>query len=150
MLVEGQFFFEEMQKKIACSASKFKTPQQIWTGKPAGYDQLKVFSCTDYAHQRQDKLDPGAWDIQEEQKVISSLCIEKGPEKYIVSRDVVFNENEMPLKQMESHKAQKEASIEVESFGSQEKQSNSDTSLSKDQYEDLVTEQENSALAWEA
>lgn len=56
----------------------------------------------------------------------------------------------MPLKQMESHKAQKEASIEVESFCSQEKQSNSDTSLSKDQYEDLVTEQENSALTWEA
>lgn len=38
------------------SAIKFKTPMEMWNGKPADYSNLRVFVCKAYAHIKQDKL----------------------------------------------------------------------------------------------
>lgn len=54
--------------KIACylmnmcpsSILSFKTPQEVWTGKPPSYQHLRVFRCEAFAHSRQDKLQPRA------------------------------------------------------------------------------------------
>lgn len=106
---------------------KFKTPQEIWNGKPAYCDQLKVLRRTTYAHHKQDKLDPRA-----------KKCIFLG---YI---DVVFNEEEMPLKKHESPSTQKEAPIEVESIATQSKKPDSEDFLNEDQGGDSDSKQENS------
>ena len=50
-------------------AIQIKTPEEMWTGRPADYSRLRVFGCTAYAHIRQDKLEPRAekcifWDTQ--------------------------------------------------------------------------------------
>ena len=37
-----------------------KTPIEIWSGSPADYLQLRVFSCTAYAHVDNGKLEPRA------------------------------------------------------------------------------------------
>ncbi|KAH9671238.1 Integrase catalytic domain-containing protein [Citrus sinensis] len=39
-------------------ALDYKTPFEVWHGKPASYDVLRVFGCPAYAHIRQDKLAP--------------------------------------------------------------------------------------------
>jgi len=38
----------------------FKTPMEVWSGKPADYSSLKVFGALAYAHIKQDKLEPRA------------------------------------------------------------------------------------------
>ena len=42
------------------SALDFKTPEEMWTGHPPKFDNLRVFGCVAYAHQKQGKLDPRA------------------------------------------------------------------------------------------
>ncbi|KAH9779137.1 Integrase catalytic domain-containing protein [Citrus sinensis] len=42
------------------AALDFKTPFEIWHGKPASYVDLKVFGCPAYAHVNQEKLAPRA------------------------------------------------------------------------------------------
>jgi hypothetical protein len=37
-----------------------KTPTEVWSGTPANYSKLIVFSCTAYAHVDNRKLDPRA------------------------------------------------------------------------------------------
>ena len=37
-----------------------KTPIEVWSGSPADYSQLRVFSCTAYAHVDNGKLEPRA------------------------------------------------------------------------------------------
>ncbi|RVW66143.1 Retrovirus-related Pol polyprotein from transposon TNT 1-94 [Vitis vinifera] len=51
------------------TAIDFKTPQEVWSGKPSNYSGLKIFGCPAYAH------------------------IE--PPKFIISRDVTFDESTM-------------------------------------------------------
>ena len=36
----------------------YKTPIEVWSGKPADYSSLKVFRALAYAHIKQDKLEP--------------------------------------------------------------------------------------------
>ncbi|XP_073224696.1 uncharacterized mitochondrial protein AtMg00710-like [Cicer arietinum] len=38
----------------------FKTPIEMWSGKPTDYSILKVFGSLAFVHTRQDKLDPRA------------------------------------------------------------------------------------------
>jgi len=38
------------------TAIDFKTPMEVWSGKPANYSSLKVFGALAYAHIKQDKL----------------------------------------------------------------------------------------------
>ena len=42
------------------AALDFKTPFEMWHGKPASYVNLKVFGCPAYAHVNQGKLAPRA------------------------------------------------------------------------------------------
>ncbi|KAL2533054.1 Retrovirus-related Pol polyprotein from transposon TNT 1-94 [Abeliophyllum distichum] len=83
------------------SAIDFKTPEEVWSGNPPNLAHLRVFGCAAFAQQVEGKLDARA-----------SKCVmlgyptsvkgyrlwvygEKGI-KIINSRDVVFNELEMP------------------------------------------------------
>ncbi|KAL5544596.1 hypothetical protein UlMin_008380 [Ulmus minor] len=42
------------------SALDFKTPEEMWTSHPPKFDNLRVFGCVTYAHQKQGKLDARA------------------------------------------------------------------------------------------
>ena len=75
-----------------------KTPQEVWSGNPANYSDLKIFRCPAYAH-----VDNGKLELR------SIKCIFLGykagvkgyklwcPEnrKVVISRDVVFDETAM-------------------------------------------------------
>lgn len=81
------------------STLKNDIPEEVWSGKPASYDHLRVFGCEAFVHVRNDlrtKLD---------MKSIKGLFLGYGEEgemgyriwlpqfgKVICSRDVVFNE----------------------------------------------------------
>lgn len=84
------------------TAIEFKCPREMWTGKkPEKMSHLRVFGCA-WAHVKQDKLKPRALNClflgyPEGVKGYRLWCIEPGLEKCIISRDVVFNELEMPL-----------------------------------------------------
>ncbi|CAM8942693.1 unnamed protein product [Rhodiola kirilowii] len=43
-----------------CSALNFKTPQEMWTGKPPNLEHLRPFGCTMYVRTSQGKLNPRA------------------------------------------------------------------------------------------
>ena len=82
------------------SAIDLKTLEELWSGKPSNYDHLRIFGCTTYVHQSEGKL---------EQRSIKCIFLgypegikgyrlwnkESPGVKIIISRDVVFNENEM-------------------------------------------------------
>jgi len=42
--------------KCLSSALGFKTPMELWSGKPADYSNLRVFGALAFAHIKQDKL----------------------------------------------------------------------------------------------
>ena len=46
--------------KCPSTTLNFKTSEEIWSGHPTDYKNLKVFGCSAYAHVRQDKLEPQA------------------------------------------------------------------------------------------
>lgn len=79
------------------------TPDLRWYGKPGNYDHLKIFGCKAYAHFKQGKLEARAMrcvmlGYQSGVKGYRLWCIEPGNHKVIISRDVIFIENEMPFK----------------------------------------------------
>lgn len=85
------------------SALKFKTPQEVWTGKPPNLKHLRIFGCAAYAHTRQEKLQPHAKrcvfiGYPQGVKAYKLWSLEQGERRCIISRDVVFNENLMPWK----------------------------------------------------
>ena len=82
------------------TALKFKTPDEVWSGHPPDYSRLRVFGCNAYAHVRKDKLEPRALECiflgyPEDVKAYKLWCLEPRMRKYIVSRDVTFNEDVM-------------------------------------------------------
>lgn len=78
----------------------------MWSGTLSNYSNLRIFCCSAFAHVKQDKLEPRAL------KCIF-LGYPKGVKGYklwfiderkcIISRDVTFNENVMPLKHVNHH-----------------------------------------------
>ena len=46
--------------KSSSSAIGFKTPEELWSGRPGKYEHLRVFGCPAYVHVRQGKLDARA------------------------------------------------------------------------------------------
>ncbi|KAL5557135.1 hypothetical protein UlMin_039371 [Ulmus minor] len=81
------------------SALDFKTPEEVWTGHPPKFDNLRVFGCVAYAHQKQGKLDARAKKCMfvgypEGVKGYKLWNEEGGSSKCIISRDVVFRETE--------------------------------------------------------
>ncbi|KAG8490763.1 hypothetical protein CXB51_013984 [Gossypium anomalum] len=98
-----------------------KTPQEVWSGNPANYSDLKIFGCPAYAHVDNGKLEP-----------ISIKCVFLGykagvkgyklwcPEnrKVVISRDVVFDETAMlpnlPLKDSSNKENQKQVEHQID------------------------------------
>ncbi|KAH9793260.1 hypothetical protein KPL71_004466 [Citrus sinensis] len=79
------------------SLGDFRTPFEMWHGKPASYANLKVFGCPAYAHVNQGKLAPRALKGQflgypDRVKEYKLWCTDLEPPKCIISRDVAFNE----------------------------------------------------------
>ena len=82
------------------SGINFKTPIELWSGKPADYSNLRVFGCPAFAHIKQGKLEPRALNgvflgYPDEVKGFELWCTDLKPPRAIISRDVVFNEAEM-------------------------------------------------------
>ncbi|KAH9669015.1 hypothetical protein KPL70_021617 [Citrus sinensis] len=89
------------------SAIGFKTPEELWNGKPANYQNLRVFGCPAYLHINQGKLEARALKgvfvgYPDGVKGYKIWCKDQG--KCIVSRDVVFHESVL-LKESAEHDA---------------------------------------------
>ncbi|WVZ00077.1 hypothetical protein V8G54_026146 [Vigna mungo] len=99
------------------SALNFKTPMEVWSGRPTDYSHLRVFGSLAFAHVRGDKLDSRA-----------AKCIFLGyaegvkgyrlwrldsPSKLIISRDVIFYETRMAM-HPENSGSEKKILVEVE------------------------------------
>ncbi|KAL0313432.1 UNVERIFIED_CONTAM: Retrovirus-related Pol polyprotein from transposon TNT 1-94 [Sesamum radiatum] len=100
-----------------------KIPESVWTGKNAEISCLCVFGCSAFVHQNIDKLEPRS------QKCIFigypegvkgyRLWLRSQPGfKVLISKDVVFNESEMPcLNNQKEEKSDIETTFnKVESF----------------------------------
>lgn len=99
--------------KSPFSAIKFKTPKEKWNGNPPNITHLRAFGCTAYAHQKEGKLDPRALKyvfLGYPQGVKGyRLWVKDGKGfKTIISRDVIFNENEFPCLLKTNQNARKE------------------------------------------
>ncbi|KAG8501467.1 hypothetical protein CXB51_003773 [Gossypium anomalum] len=75
-----------------------KTPQEVWSGNPANYSDLKIFGCPAYAHVDNGKLEPRSikcvfLDYKAGVKGYKLWCPEN--RKVVISRDVVFDETAM-------------------------------------------------------
>ncbi|KAH9801673.1 hypothetical protein KPL71_001112 [Citrus sinensis] len=84
------------------SGINFKTPIELWTGKPADYSNIMVFGCPAYAHIKQRKLELRALKgvflgYPEEVKGYKLWCTDLKSPKAIISRGVVFNEVEQSI-----------------------------------------------------
>ncbi|KAH9770981.1 hypothetical protein KPL71_012549 [Citrus sinensis] len=101
------------------SGINFKTPIELWTGKPADYSNLRVFGYPAYAHTKQGKLEPKALKgvfigYPEGVNGYKLWCTDFKPPKAIISRDVVFNEAEV-YKHSEASKTESNHHMKAES-----------------------------------
>ncbi|KAG8498693.1 hypothetical protein CXB51_005074 [Gossypium anomalum] len=72
-----------------------KTPQEVWSGNPANYSDLKIFGCPAYAHVNNGKLEPRSikcvfLGYKAGVKGYKLWCPEN--RKVVISRDVVFDD----------------------------------------------------------
>ncbi|KAG8488964.1 hypothetical protein CXB51_016964 [Gossypium anomalum] len=75
-----------------------KTPQEIWSGNPANYSNLKIFRCLAYANVDNGKLEPRSikcvvLGYKAGVKGYNLWCPEN--RKVVISRDIVFDETAM-------------------------------------------------------
>ncbi|KAG8489513.1 hypothetical protein CXB51_017534 [Gossypium anomalum] len=75
-----------------------ETPQEVWSGNPANYSDLKIFGCPAYAHVNNGKLEPRSikcvfLGYKAGVKGYKLWCPEN--RKVVISRDVVFDETAM-------------------------------------------------------
>ena len=80
-----------------------KTPMEVWSGIPADYSNLKVFGTLAFAHVKQDKLDARAvkcvfMGYPKGVKGYKLWKMKPGGLKFIISRDVTFDETRMRMK----------------------------------------------------
>lgn len=80
------------------SALDFKVPEEIWSGNPVDYSNLRIFGCPAYAHVNDGKLAPRAVECiflgyASESKGYRLWCSDPKSQKLILSRDVTFNED---------------------------------------------------------
>ncbi|WVY92910.1 hypothetical protein V8G54_031998 [Vigna mungo] len=99
------------------SALNFKTPMEVWSGRPADYSHLRVFGSLAFAHVRGDKLDSRAAKCiflgYAEGVKGYRLCWLDSPSKLIISRDVIFDETRMAM-HPENSGSEKKILVEVE------------------------------------
>ena len=107
------------------SALNFRTPQEVWSGKPPDLSNLRIFGSPAYAHINQGKLEPRAIKgifigYPEGVKGYRIWCIDGKPSRIIVSRDVVFDEGSLLQQKVETEltiskqKANHKPNLEVE------------------------------------
>ena len=82
------------------SGINFRTPYELWSGKPADYSHLRIFGCPAYVYVKQGKLEPRAFKCvflgyPAGVKGYKLWCTDMKPPRAIINRDVVFNEHEM-------------------------------------------------------
>ncbi|KAG8472622.1 hypothetical protein CXB51_034312 [Gossypium anomalum] len=75
-----------------------ETPQEVWSGNPANYSDLKIFGCPAYAHVDNGKLEPRSikcvfLGYEAGVKGYKLWCPEN--RKVVIRRDVVFDETAM-------------------------------------------------------
>ncbi|KAL6346168.1 hypothetical protein AAG906_027902 [Vitis piasezkii] len=109
------------------SAIDFKTPEELWSRKPSNYEHLRIFGCTAYVHQSEGKLEPRSikcifLGYLEGVKGYRLWNKESLGVKIIISRDVVFNENEM-------------LSMRTNTAGTKKDSENRSLTLDKDHFE---------------
>jgi len=80
------------------SALDFKVLEEIWSGNPVDYSNLRIFRCPAYAHINNGKLAPRAIECiflgyASKSKGYRLWCSESKSQKLILSRDVIFNED---------------------------------------------------------
>ncbi|KAG8472573.1 hypothetical protein CXB51_034505 [Gossypium anomalum] len=75
-----------------------KTPQEVWSGNPADYSDLKIFGCPTYAHVGSGKLEPRSIKCvflgYKAGVKVYKLWYPKN-RKVVISRDLVFDETAM-------------------------------------------------------
>ncbi|KAG8498899.1 hypothetical protein CXB51_005256 [Gossypium anomalum] len=97
-----------------------KTPQEVWSGNPANYSDLKIFGCPAYAHVDNGKLEPRSikcvfLGYKAGVKGYKLWCPEN--RKVVISRDVVFDETTMipnlSLKDSSNNENQKQVEHQI-------------------------------------
>lgn len=78
------------------AALEFKTPMEIWSGKPVDYQTLRVFGCTTYIHVNEEKLNPRSKKSvflgYPEGTKGYNVCISGGGiGKAVINRDILFH-----------------------------------------------------------
>lgn len=77
-----------------------KTPEEVWSGSPTSYTDLRVFGCPAYAHVNEGKLEPRAkkcifLGYADVVKGFRLWYSDSKSSKFIISRDVTFDESAM-------------------------------------------------------
>ncbi|KAG8478680.1 hypothetical protein CXB51_028518 [Gossypium anomalum] len=98
-----------------------KTPQELWSGNPSNYSDLKIFGCPTYAHVDNEKLEPRSikcvfLGYKAGVKGYKLWCPEN--RKVVISIDVIFDETAMlpnlSLKDSSNKENQKQKYAEVD------------------------------------
>ncbi|KAL5768311.1 hypothetical protein ACOSQ2_015094 [Xanthoceras sorbifolium] len=89
------------------TAIEFKTPEEVWSGKPADYSNLRIFGCPAYMHVSEGKLEPRAkkcifLDYASGVKGYRLWCLDPKSPKFVISRDVTFDESALLTSKKES------------------------------------------------
>ena len=110
------------------AALNFKTPEEVWSGTPADYSDFKIFGCPAYMHVNEGKLEPRAkkcifLGYASGVKGYRLWCSDPKSPKFIISRDVTFDELSMLSSKEEStsctnDSAQKQVELEIGSSDS--------------------------------
>ncbi|KAH9764272.1 hypothetical protein KPL70_001465 [Citrus sinensis] len=111
------------------SALGFKTPQELWSGKPPDLSNLRIFGCPAYAHLKQGKLEPRVvkgyfLGYPEGIKGYKIWTLNGKPSRILISRDVTFDEEQMLQSKVETEIEAAETE-EEESAGQMVKHSDS-------------------------
>ena len=86
------------RSSLYCVFFDQRSPQEVWSGNPADYSDLKIFGCPTYAHVDNGKLEPRSikcvfLGYKVGVKGYKLWCPEN--RKVVISRDVVFDETAM-------------------------------------------------------
>ncbi|KAH9684612.1 DNA (cytosine-5)-methyltransferase 1B [Citrus sinensis] len=123
----------------------FKTPQELWSGKPPDLSNLRIFGCPAYAHIKQGKLEPRAvkgyfLGYPEGIKGFKIWTLNGKPSRILITRDVTFDEEQM---------LQSKVEIEIEATEIEEEESagqkveHSDSCKTSEQPSDQSKERKN-------
>nr|GEZ11199.1 retrotransposon protein, putative, Ty1-copia subclass [Tanacetum cinerariifolium] len=90
-----------------------KMPQEVWSGKPSDYSDLRIFGCLVYAHVNDGKHEPRAvkcifLGYETGVKGYQLWCTEgKSPDKFFISKNVTFDESAMLVQSREEEQQEK-------------------------------------------